>query len=357
MNSFVRTIAFGLAALCLLLLASGITVLVVLKRDGALAPQALRNLVLSSTEKDYLEGMKHRAQESSDAPVQDAHTQANEDEILAELADMANASHVTQLVTKLHRQQQDLDDRQSYLDQKWADLQLAKAGLERMQRQLKEEQQNDQDLSKQEADRERDWAAAQAMQTMHVQSMSVIEKARYSEQAKLFEAMKDAAWQSLRRMPPAEIARYLKLMSEKKAARMLVLAQQDSDAPNLEGEIQKEMLKVDLDGISGDQSERLATIYAYMPADQILPYLKDSSVQEVASIVGAMTRAGKIKIASEVMEALRKQDSNREMDVRHALEQGNPTVAGTNDSAPAASATPPTPPSAPPISGTKATAP
>jgi hypothetical protein len=319
MNGFVKTILIGLSALCLLLLSCGITALVVLKRGGALSPQVLRNLVLSPEEKGYLEAARHRPAEPADNPAA-AQGGVSEEQLLSELADMANASHVSQLVTKLHRQQQALDERQSYLDQQWADIQLARTGLERMQRQLQEQDQNAKELARRQDEERARWAAAQAAEANRLQVMGEIEKARYKDQAKLFEAMKDAAWASLRRFEARDIARYLALMEPKKAAHLLVLAQADGEYPNLAVAINKEMLRLDIDNASGDQSERLAQLYSFMPAEQVLPFIKDSSAEDIAAIMRAMAKSGQVKRRAELMEALRKQDSKREMEVRRLVE-------------------------------------
>ncbi len=319
MNGFVRTISFGLAALCLLMLSCGVTALVVLKRGGALSPQVLRNLVLSPEEKSYLEAVRRRPPEPADDPAA-ARGGASEEQLLSELADMANASHVSQLVTKLRRQQQALDERQSYLDQQWADIQLARTGLERMQRQLQEQDQSAKELSRHQDEERARWAGAQAAEANRLQVVGEIEKARYKDQAKLFEAMKDAAWASLRRFEARDIARYLALMEPKKAAHLLVLAQADGEYPNLAVAINKEMLRLDIDNASGDQSERLAQLYSFMPAEQILPYIKDSSSEDIAAIMRAMAKSGQVKRRAELMEALRKQDGKREMEVRRLVE-------------------------------------
>jgi hypothetical protein len=323
MNGFIRTLAYGLAALCLLMLASLVSALVVLKRDGSLSPQVLRNLVLSDEEKTYIEGMRHRPTEPADGPMQDQNS-PTEEQMLGELADMANASHVSQLVTKLRRQQMALDERQAYLDQQWADIQLARTGLERTQRQLQEQDQRTTQMAQQQELERARWAAAQASEAQRLQVVGEVEKARYRDQAKLFEQMKDAAWASLRRFDARDIARYLALMEPKKAARLLILAQADNEYPNLATSVSKEMLHLDLDNASGDQSERLASLYSFMPAEQVMPFLRDSSAEDIAGILRAMAKGGQVKHRADLMEALRKQDGKREMEVRRILEQPGP---------------------------------
>ena len=324
MNGFFRTLAYGLAALCVVLLVGGLTALTSLRANGKLSAQALRPLVLSAEEQAWLETMRTRPPEAAEIP---AAPPSNEQELLAHIAEMAGAALANQLMTRLRRQQDSLDERQVHLDQQWADLQLAKAGLERLQRQVQDQERSLTDQAKVQADERARWAAAQANEAQRMQVMAEVEKARYRDQAKLFEQMKDNAWQSLRRFTPRDIARYLALMDPKKASRLLVLAQQDQELPDVAISIHREMLKLDLEGVTGEQSERLATLYSFMPADQVLSYLQASSAQDIADLLLAMEKKGLAKKRAELMEALRKQDGAREMDVRALLEKAKPKDA------------------------------
>lgn len=325
MNGFFRTLAYGLAALCVVLLVGGVTALSSLRANGKLSAKALRPLVLSSEEQAWLETMRNREPEPVEIP-QPAPT--NEQELLAHIAEMAGASHANQLMTRLRRQQESLDERQVHLDQQWADLQLAKAGLERLQRQVQDQERVLADQAKQQADEHARWAAAQANEVQRMQVMAEVEKARYRDQAKLFEQMKDNAWQSLRRFTPREIARYLALMDPKKASRLLVLAQQDQEYPTVAVAIHQEMLRIDLEAASGTQVQRLATLYSFMPAERIIPYLDNASPQEVADILVAMEATTPAKKRAELMEALRKQDSRREQDIRQLIERTQKPATG-----------------------------
>lgn len=325
MNGFFRTLAYGLAALCIVLLVGGLTALASLRANGKLSAQALRPLVLSSEELAWLETMRARPAEAAEIP---AASPSNEQELLAHIAEMAGAAHANQLMTRLRRQQDSLDERQVHLDQQWADLQLAKAGLERLQRQVQEQERGLTDQAKVQADERARWAVAQANEAQRMQVMAEVEKARYRDQAKLFEQMKDNAWQSLRRFTPREIARYLALMDPKKASRLLVLAQQDQEYPTVAVAVHQEMLRIDLDGASGTQTQRLATLYSFMPAERIIPYLDHASPQEVADILVAMEVNTPPKKRAELMEALRKQDSRREQDIRQLIERVQKPTSG-----------------------------
>ncbi len=326
MNGFIRTLAYGLAAICIVLLVGGVTALTSLRANGMLNAKALRPLVLTAEEQAWIESMRNRPAEAPEIPTP---APANEQELLTHIAEMAGAAHANQLMTRLRRQQEALDERQVHLDQQWADLQLAKAGLERLQRQVQDQERVLADQAKTQADEHARWAAAQANEAQRMQVMADVEKARYRDQAKLFEQMKDNAWQSLRRFTPREIARYLALMDPKKASRLLVLAQQDAEYPTVAVAIHQEMLRIDLEAASGTQIQRLATLYSFMPAERIVPYLDQASPQEVADILVAMEANTPPKKRAELMEALRKQDSRREQDIRSLIERAQkPAVAG-----------------------------
>lgn len=328
MNGFFRTLVYGLAAMCIVLLVAGFTAISALKANGRLSAKALRPLVLTAEEQAWLTEMHNRPPEPAEIPVAPP---SNEQELLAHIADMAGAAHANQLMTRLRRQQEALDERQVHLDQQWADLQLAKAGMERLQRQVQEQERVLADQAKTQADEHARWAAAQAAEVQRMQVMAEVEKARYRDQAKLFEQMKDNAWQSLRRFTPREIARYLALMDPKKASRLLVLAQQDIEYPSVAVAIHQEMLRLDLEAASGTQIDRLATLYSFMPAERIVPYFDNASPQEIADILVSMEATTPPKKRAELMEALRKQDSRREQDIRALIERARgPATAGGN---------------------------
>jgi flagellar motility protein MotE (MotC chaperone) len=296
-----------------------------MRGNGTLSAKSLRPLVLSAEERAWLDTRHKRPVEEPEIPVA---APANEQELLTHIAEMAGAAHANQLMTRLRRQQESLDERQAYLDQQWADLQLAKAGMERLHRQVQEQERGLAERAKAQADEQARWAEAQASEAQRMQVMAEVEKARYRDQAKLFEQMKDNAWQSLRRFTPREIARYLALMDPKKASRLLVLAQQDQEYPTVAVAIHQEMLRIDLEAASGNQIQRLATLYSFMPADRILPYLDNASPQEVADLLVAMEATTPPKKRAELMEALRKQDSRRELDVRTLIERTQKPAAG-----------------------------
>jgi hypothetical protein len=325
MNNFLRALTAGLAALCVILIAAGVTALMTLRSNGTLTAKNLRAHILTDEERTWLESMHHRAPEPVDIPKTPP---ANESEMLSHIVDLAGAAHANQLMIRLRRQQETLDERQTYLDQQWTDLQLAKAGLERLQRQVQEQERHAVVANKAQSDEQARWAAAQIAEANRMQVIAEAEKMRYIEQAKLFEQMKDSAWQSLRRFTPREIARYLALMEQKKAARMMVLAQEDQDFPNVAVAINQEMLRLDLNGSTSDQLQRMATLYSFMSASQVLPYLKDSSVEETANLLIEMGKIAPVKKVADLLEALRAQDSKREMEIRKQMENRQVTAQG-----------------------------
>jgi hypothetical protein len=324
MNGFMKTLIYGFAALGVLISTAMVTTLMQLRGNGTLTAQHLRPLILSEEEREWLKKMHLREEEPADVPQAPP---TNESEMLTHIAEMAGASHANQFLLKLRRQQQALDERQTFLDQQWADVQLAKAGLERLQRHVQELQRQSEENGKTQAEEQARWAQAQASEAQRMQVFAEVEKLRYAEQAKLFEQMKDNAWQSLRRFPPSEIARYLALMDNKKAARMLVLAQDDADYPNVAVEINQEMLRLDVNAASGDQIKRMATLYSFMPPAKVLPYLEKSSAEDIAGLMIAMASTAPLNKQAALMEALRQKDSILEMKVRTLVEKRTSTTA------------------------------
>ncbi len=324
MNSFARTMIYGLAALCVVFIAGVVTSVAVLRSKGVLEPSVLRALVLSKQERDWLDALHTRGPEK---PVARSTRGASEEEVLERIAEMANADRATRLVSDIKLQKQGLDERQTELERQWSEYRLARTDLERLQSQLEARQARIVAEKNDQAGEQARWAAAQLSESNWIAQLGVAEKARYADQAKLFEQMKDQAWASLRRFEPREIARYLALMDAKKAARVLVAAEQDPEYGDLTPVIHREMLRLDLSGQSPDQSQRLATLYSFMPAEAVLPYLRDASAQEVAEIMIAMETGGQEKKRAQLLEALRADNSNRELEVRRLLNEARPQTA------------------------------
>ncbi len=327
MAGFLRTSAYLLAALCILLVAAGVSTLIGLRSRGDLSPEKLRGLILSPEEQSWLKRM-------NDAPPEPAEHHAaaepppggvTEEELLTRIAERANADRATQVIEELRRRRLAIDERQAWLDQQNAELALSKGDLEHLRRQLDASRQQLEDERATLEDERAKWAAAQVQNTAAVQNLGEAEQVRYQQQAKLYEQMKDAAWQSLKRFEPKEIAKYLALMEQKKAAKMLTLAEQDKTlADGFTTAIHRELLRMDLGKQSGDQIQRLATLYGFMKGPEVAGYLKDASPEEAADILIALGE-GQVKKRAEILEALRTIDADKALDVQRQLLKRSPT--------------------------------
>lgn len=328
MDSFLRTAAFILAGLFLLTVAAGITVLVSLKGKGVIGPEQFRELVLSKEERAWLVKMGEQAEEPAEkkAPATVVIERVPEDEILERIAQRVNADRATEVLEQMRRQKAALDERQALIDRQSAELGLARADLQRLRRQLEEREQELRDQRRGIEEERTRWALAQADAVKRTEALAGIERARYQEQTRIYEQMKDGAWQSLRKFEAREIARYLKLMDAKKAARMLTLAEADKELPGLATAIQKSMLTIDLDQKSDDLVAHLATLYSFMKGEQVAAYLRESSDQQVLQILQAMS--GQPKKQAEILEALRKADPDRAGGIERQM-----TKAGTRPAA------------------------
>ena len=319
MPSFIRTAAYILAGLCILLVASGVTALVMLKGKGIVGPEQFRNLILSTEEKAWLTEMSHRADEPA-AKIHAAEAEpgfATEEQVVERIARRVNADRANEVLEQMRRDRAAVGERQAWIDRQNAEMALARADLERLKNRLDEREDELKKRSKSMEDERLKWALAQADAVKRTEALSGIELDRYREQARIYEQMKDAAWQSLRRFEPREIARYLKLMDGKKAAKMLTLAGQDKELPDISIAIQKAMLTIDLEDKSADLIGHLATLYGFMKGDQVVVYLKDSSPAEIVRILSAM--AGAQKKQAEILDALRKADPERALDVERLM--------------------------------------
>jgi hypothetical protein len=328
MESFVRTAAYLLAGLCLLLIAAGVTALVMLKGKGIVGPEQFRDLVLTKEERAWLAEMASRPDEPAERQRPEAPVPGivSEDEVVERIARRVNVDRANEILEEMRRDRAGLDERQAWIERQNAELALARADLQRLKRQVEERDEQLREQSRTlEAERTK-WALSQADAVKRTEALSALERDRYREQARIYEQMKDAAWQSLRRFEPKEIARYLKLMDGKKAAKMLTLAEQDKELPGLATSIQKAMLTIDLDEKTDDLVAHLAGLYSYMKGEQVVAYLKDSSPAEIVRILGAMT--GVQKKQAEILEALRKADPERSAEVERLMPKTPAPAAG-----------------------------
>jgi hypothetical protein len=318
MNGFIKTIAFGLAALCLVLLAGAGTALLVAKSRGAFDPAALRQVVLSEEERKYLAAMKERSHEPAEAPAR----AEREDEMLSRIAELANADHASRLVADLRRQKQTLDERQTWIDQQEADLRLAKADLERLKGQLDGRLRQVQDETTRQQTEHQRWAAAALEEAKQVDAIRQVELDRAKEQVKIFESMKEGAWQSLRRFAPRDIARYLYLMDPKRAAKVLATAEADKENPDITLAIHRAYLRLDVAGMTGDQIKHLARLYSFMTPEAIVSSLRQSTLAETAEVLSALENPKKV---ADVLALVRAEDPGRETEIQKLLAQSAST--------------------------------
>ncbi len=329
MDGFVRTAAYILAAICLLLVAGGVTLAWSVSKNGFNPGVALREKLLSEEEKDWLGKMKSMPEEPAEKKPEPkaAHNgpgQLNEEELLTRIAERANADRATKVIEELRRSRDALDERQAWIDQQTAELALARNDLQRLRRSLEAKEGELKEQSKKMEEEHARWAAAQVDNAKSVTTMNEAEKARYREQARLYEAMKDSAWQSLKRMEPKEIARYLALMEQKKAAKLLTLA--EADQKNLPDgfitRIHQELLNLDPEGRSGSQVQRLANLYAFMKGDQVVEYMKGSTPEEVTEVLLAL--GSNVKKRAEILGAQRTANADRATEIERLLARRTP---------------------------------
>lgn len=308
MNTFVRTLVYGLAALCLMLLVAGVVVLAGLRHNGVITPEKIRDLLISPEERAYIAEMKTRAPEPP--PVREQ-AGIDQDKMLADLAEMANARHANALVEELRRRKDSLDERERWIEAREGELRSSRTDLARLARQLDEKREEVAAAERQAAAERARFAQAQAEAVNHEKAQTAAEKARYAELAKLYELQKNDAWLTLRKLEPKEVARILNAMDPKKAAQLMKLAQQDAEYP-MAVALHHELLTIDPGASSSEQIARLATLYSFMPADQILPYLRGAEPKEVADIINAMATAGASdKLRAGLLAAISREDERR----------------------------------------------
>jgi hypothetical protein len=320
MQGFLRTITIALAGLCILLLTAGGVVLWKLKSAKVITPEKAREWVLTKEELTWLKQMKEAPPEPPPKvePVKPPPAGGMEEqELVTRIAERANADRATALIADLRRQKQSLDERQAYIDRQNAELEVVRADLDRLKRQMElQTAKTTEERAAIEAERAA-WANAQAANAQGIQRMGEAEQARYREQAKLYEQMKDAAWQSLKRLEPKEIARYLSLMEQKKAAKLLTIAGADSSVPaDFTTRIHQSMLTLDLANVTEGQAGRLAMLYGFMKPPEVAGYLKNSSPEEIADILRQFPDTKK---RAGLLEALRAVDADRAMDAQRVL--------------------------------------
>jgi flagellar motility protein MotE (MotC chaperone) len=316
MNPFVKTVVFGLAGLCVLLLVAGVTIATGLRKSEKF-PERLRDFMISPEERNYISQMKARPPEAP--PVVET-PGLNQEKLLTDLAEIANARYANALVEELRRRKDTLDERERWIESREAELRASRTDLTRLARQLEERRIEIAETERKAASERARFAEAQAAETSRVAAQKDTDRARYGELAKLYELQKNDAWQTLRKLDPKEVARIVDLMDPKKAANLLKLAQQDAEYP-MAVALHRELLALDPKASSSDQLKRLGRLYSFMKPEQVLPYLKGIEAKEVAELFKAMAEAGASdKDRSALLAALSKDDERRGRQVADLLQ-------------------------------------
>jgi len=320
MNPFVRTMVYGLAALCVVLITASVTALVALKGAGVISPERIRDFLLSPEERSYISQMKARPAEA--AMVREA-PGLDQEKLLADLAEIAGARHANALVEELRRRKDSFDERERWIEAREAEIRAARTDLARIGRQLdvKREETVAAEAAAQ-AERSR-FAQMQADEVSRTRTQQDTERARYADLAKLYELQKNNAWQTLRKLEPREVARILDRMDPKKAANLMMLAQQDVEYP-MAVALHRELMQLQPEASSAEQLKRLAQLYSFMKPEQILPYLKSSDPQQIADLFKAMAESGSSdKNRAALLGALAKDDERRAKQVTDLLQPAN----------------------------------
>ena len=316
MNPFLRTLIYGLAGLCVVILVASVTALVMLKNAGVVTPERIRDYLLSPEERGYISAMKSRTPE----PATHRETPGlDQEKLLADLAEIAGARHANALVEELRRRKDSLEERERWIEAREAEIRAARTDLARLARQLDARREEQIDGERKAAEERARFAQLQADEASRVAIATENERARYGELAKLYELQKNDAWQTLHKLEPREIARILDVMDQKKAANLLKLAQQDTEYP-LAVSLHRELMQLQPQEPTAEQVKRLAKLYSFMKPEQILPYLKGSEPQQVADLFAALAEVGASdKDRAALLAALAKDDERRAKQVTDLL--------------------------------------
>jgi flagellar motility protein MotE (MotC chaperone) len=320
MNGFLKYLIIGAAAMFVIAAVATVTALATLKGKGVITPEKVRDFLLSDEERTYIAAMKARPAEPPPVRPEPAVQGIDQERLLADIAEMANARHANALVEELRRRKDTLDERERWIETREAELRAARADLARLSRQLEERRAEMTDAEKRAADERARWAAAQANEVQRVEAMREQEKARYAELAKLYELQKTDAWQTLRKLQPKEVARILDAMDPKKAAQLLKQAQQDPEYP-MAVALHRELMQLDPKASSAEQIRRLAQLYSFMKAEQILGYLAGVSPDETAEILMALPTD---KQRTELLAAIERSDEKRGREVTARIKPSTP---------------------------------
>ncbi|TVR44040.1 MAG: hypothetical protein EA402_08060 [Planctomycetota bacterium] len=318
MNGFVRTFIFAMALLGMLLAGGLLALLLLLSanedwRDGA------RNALLSPRERQLLQDAAARAAEP---PRLAPPSSIDMERLTSELADQLGRGQIRQLVEELRAKQAAVDDLRANMQREDAEIRLARADLMRVQRQIEEDKRRIEEERREiRADHER-FARAQVENLQAIRALNEHEQRRYRELAQVYEAMRNDAWLQLRQMEADEIARILTFMQQRRAASVLALAARDLDHPGMSLAIHQALLRLDPEGETGSQIQRLATLYGFMSAEAVLNQLQQSTAAEVAAILIAM-QGESPRLVADILTTLRRRDDPRELEVQRLMNRAD----------------------------------
>jgi flagellar motility protein MotE (MotC chaperone) len=323
MNGIVKPLIYGLAAFCVVIVVAGVVVLAGLKSAGKITPEKIRDFLLSPEEKSYLVAMRERTPEAAPLikPAATIETGGvDQERMLADLAEMANARHANALVEELRRRKDAIDERERWIEAREGELRSARTDLARLARQLENRRTEINEAERIAAEERARFAVVQAGEQSRVSAMKATERARYRELAKLYELQKADAWLTLRKLAPNEVARVINEMEPKKAAAVMRQAEADAEFP-MAVQLHRELMGLDPDGDSAAQLRRLAGLYQFMKPDQIIPLMRNSPAREVADLLRTMAEIGvSDSLRAGVLSLLAKEDETKAREVTNLLQ-------------------------------------
>jgi hypothetical protein len=321
MNGFTRTFVLGMALLGTLFIGAFLALIVILNLNDDWR-EAARAALLSEKERKQLADLAAREAEPARLPRPRT---VDLDRLKQDLTEELGRGQVRALVEELEAKQAAMDDLQQRLQREDAEIRLAKADLVRLQRTLREREEKLIADRKEAAEEREAWAATKARQLQMVQVLGDVERAQAERMAKIYEAQKNDAWGSMRKLPLPEITRALSFMTTKNAAKIMAAAAKDIDYPGRSVEIHNAMLRMDTEGLTGNQIDNLAELYRYMKTEEVLQYLAGSSAEEIAAILLSMNN---VKQEAAILTAMRQREDPRELDVQRIMGKARPNVAG-----------------------------
>lgn len=313
MNAFLRTFIFGMAMLGMFLVGGLLALLYMLKSDDSWR-EAARNALLSDFERRVLSDQHARRHEP---PRVRPPASTDMERLIAEISDQMGRSQVAKLVEELEAKQAANEDLRAHLQQRESEIRMASGDLQRVRRDIQQMERRLEEQRREMREEHERFARAQVEAQQAIRALNEHERERYRDLAQVYEAMRNDAWLQLRQMDADEIARILTFMQERRAANILGIAARDVDFPGKSLEIHRALLRLDPDGDTQDQIQRLALLYTFMSADNVLTNLANSSSDEVAQILLAMQ--DRPRLVAEILQQMERRDDPRLLDVQRMM--------------------------------------